>query len=146
MCQLALEWGCGIAIARLDIAKAFDALDRRKLAAKLVECFGREKPWEVAMQLRMLEGEWHVLNLRWGTCEYQVGIGVKQGAVESPSLCAWVVSLVMLQGRRSGLDADNWLDGCPVDRMAFMDDVISWSRSTVKLQEQLCLIQHALAE
>ena len=89
--QLSLEWGIGLSKAKLDISRAFDSVNRRTVAKRLIEKFGDSRPAEVTSLLMMLESEVHLIPTEWGQCEYSVGTGVKQGALESPWLFALVV-------------------------------------------------------
>ena len=57
ICQLSLEWGSGLAMAKLVVARAFDSLDRRMLARALVKELGAEFPWEVGVVIRMLQAD-----------------------------------------------------------------------------------------
>ena len=142
--QLSLEWGCGLAMAKLDISRAFDAVDRRVLARKLFEKFHHSHPGEVYMLITMLESESHLITTQWGTVQYGVGSGVKQGAVESPWLFAWLVDLILQNVKSQIGDEDNWLTGAPVARTAYMDDVVGWSDSTAKLQVRISALQREM--
>ena len=130
--QLSLEWGSGLVMAKLDVSRAFDSLNRRVLASI---------PWEVSMIIRMLQAEVHVIPTVWGEASYLAGSGVKQGAVESPWIFSWVMSLIMTKVRDPAEEHTNWLAGAPLARVVYMDDLVGWSARTETLQKHLLKVQ-----
>ena len=52
--QLSLEWGIGLSKAKLGISRAFDSVNRRTVATRLIEEFGDSRPAEVTSLLMML--------------------------------------------------------------------------------------------
>ena len=134
--QLSYEWAQSMALIKLDIAKAFDAVDRQQLGKKLVETLAPAHPSEVKCLLSMLGQGRAVIRTDWGETSIAMTSGVKQGAVESPTIFAWIMDLVTLQVDRTA-PVSSWFPDIGVNKLSFMDDMLLWDGDVPSLQLQV---------
>ena len=144
--QLSLEWGVPLAIIRLDIAKAFDTVDRAVLATTLLKEVGPHFPMETVAVVDMLRSGVTKVDTQWGSCTFRNGVGVKQGSVESLCVFAWLIDLLLAYAKQQQQLDHAWPEGCAIDKVAFMDDVIGWAGSTKVLQARMVTMMKVLAQ
>ena len=140
--QLSLEWGEPIAMLKIDIAKAFDVIDRVKLATMIAEKL-RRFPLEARHLISSLLPGSAVVCSPWGTFRVTTDKGVKQGGVESPVLFALAMEQVLHLVHKAV--ATDWL-GLGFDDICFMDDDLGWAGSVPLLQRKVDALGEALAE
>ena len=95
VCQLSLEWAEPLAALKLDISKAFDTIDRGRLASMLVDKL-HDFPQECRCLLCMLLPAELLIATLWGEESICSNAGVKQGAVESPAFFAAAMEVILL--------------------------------------------------
>ena len=132
LAHLCREWKFDCYILKLDLQRAFDSVDRVRLAGKLCEWAGECKPFETRSLIRLLASTELLLHLPWEDHLIEANVGVKQGATESPLLFARLLDDLMLS---VGLASDDAVmsDWCH-DSAVFMDDVLAWKQSVGGLQ------------
>ena len=130
--HLCREWNADCYILKLDLQRAFDSVNRVRLAQKLCEWAGDNKPHETRSMVRLLASSDLVLHLPWGEHHINSNTGVKQGATESPLLFARLLDGILCE---VGLSEDaKVLYDLPHDSAVFMDDVLVWKNSIKGLQ------------
>ena len=117
---------------KLDLQRAFDSVDRVRLATKLCEWAGTAKPFETRSLVRMLASTELLLHLPWEDYAIEANVGVKQGATESPLLFARLLDDIMTSVGLAS-DAPTLPDLCH-DSAVFMDDVLVWKLTLEGLQ------------
>ena len=130
--HLCREWQADCYILKLDLQRAFDSVNRVRLATKLCEWSGHTKPHETRSLIRLLASTDLILHLPWEQHSIISNVGVKQGATESPVLFARLLDDLM--NRVALADDDKVLDDLPHDSAVFMDDVLAWKHSINGLQ------------
>ena len=131
--QLAYEWNEPFAAIKIDVRRAFDAVDRWQLACTLQNKLAH-RPQELKSLLLMLLTSSAVLCTAWGDRTIQANSGVKQGAVESPPLFVAAMDVILASVSDRG-PPETWLDIGHAD-LSFMDDAIAWARTIPLLQER----------
>ncbi|CAE7650830.1 unnamed protein product, partial [Symbiodinium necroappetens] len=112
---------------KLDLEKAFDTLDRTALLSRLESTLGEGA--EVNCWRELLRGTVGQLQTPWGFTEVPMNRGIKQGAVESPTMFAWIAELALA----GSIHKYNWRSGPRVfddlssEEMLYMDDGILWN-------------------
>ena len=135
------EWQKGLAVLKLDLSRAFDSVHRGKLIAKLRQVLGHTeeaRAWE-----RLLSDTTTLLCTPWNTTSFHTGVGIRQGAVESPlifaALTEWVLEETSVEY--------NWKPGIAtypdmeLTQSAYMDDVLLWEGTTALLQVKIQQLQ-----
>ena len=142
--HLCREWQTDCYILKLDLQRAFDSVNRVRLASKLCEWSGQAKPHETRSLIRLLASTDLVLHLPWEQHSIISNVGVKQGATESPVLFARLLDDLM--SRVELADDDKVLNDLPHDSAVFMDDVLAWKSSVKGLQRYVDRLLPLLAE
>ena len=137
MFELAREWGVPFAVFKLDLEKAFDKLDRAALLDRLTEKLGAGA--ELNCWRGLLRDTVGILQTPWGKTEVAMSTGIKQGAVESPSMFAWVTELALAEtiekyGWHTG---DTLFADLQSEEMLYMDDGMLWQGSLPVLQTRV---------
>ena len=145
MFELAREWGVPFAVFKLDLEKAFDKLDRAALLGRLEEKLGAGA--ELNCWRGLLRGTVGILQTPWGKTEVAMNTGIKQGAVESPSMFAWVAELALAEtiekyGWHTG---DTLFTGLQSEEMLYMDDGMLWQGSLPVLQTRVSQLASELS-
>ena len=101
--QLEAEWHAGFAIAKLDLHKAYDLVDRKALLKRLMSKLGDGPTYRCWYAL--LSETDAVLQTCWNTSRLQIDRGIKQGSIESPALFSWLAEQILEDTRqRCGWD------------------------------------------
>ena len=141
--HLAREWKQDAYVLKLDIRKAFDTVNRYKLAQKVVEWAAGSCSFEVRCRVRMLMSRDMMIAMPW--CDYAIDaiVGVKQGATESPILFAKLLDDILggIHHETNGAV----LQDMPADGACYMDDVLTWKSSLKTLQSFVDLLVPRLA-
>ena len=105
------EWRYGIWLLKLDIAKAFDSLNRGRFLQRLREkmgCCGELRSW-----WQMFEHTEAGLATSWGESAVPMSSGIRQGSIESPQFFStamdWIVKDV---AEGLGFAESAFVDGC----------------------------------
>ena len=127
------EWKRGITFLKLDIAKAFDCLDRVKFLERLRDKMGVSE--ELRSWWEMFRHTEAGLFSTWGECSIQMTSGIRQGSVESPQAFAtamdWVVADVKAKhGWNPRADVYNDLEFA---ESGFVDDCVLWDGDLANL-------------
>ena len=144
--QLEQEWRCGLVFLKLDVEKAFDSLNRRvfleRLAAK-TGCTQILKCWWT-----MFESTDAVLTTVWGESIVDMVTGIRQGSVESPQMFAAVIDWVLqdVSNAHGWCPSSGPLAGLELGEVAFVDDLIAWEGSVVKLSAKVAQLAAEMAK
>ena len=144
--QLEREWHSGVCMLKLDIAKAFDSVDREQLLRKLQSRMGDCS--EMRCWRSLLQDCEAVLQSPWGTSLLGMTRGIKQGAVESPALFAMVAEVCLAEAaeRFRWGSMGEVFPGMPYQDVLFMDDCILWSRGVQGLEQRVRQLMVVLSE
>ena len=140
------EWAKGLAVVKLDIARAFDSVSRSKLFERLRARLGWTE--ECRVWGRLLSGTGCQLQSPWGQSVFSTTRGIRQGAVESLLLFCCVMQWVF----ESVMSAHSWrlfpssYPDMQTSQSAYMDDIYLWDGSSSSLQLKLEQLQPALLE
>ena len=143
--ELAREWGVPLTVFKLDLEKAFDSLDRAALLQRLQEALGEGA--EMGCWRGLLRGTVGQLQTPWGSTEIHMRRGIKQGAVESPTMFAWIAELAM----NTAVEKYGWRNGprvfedLPSEETLYMDDGMLWSSQPSTLQVRVSQLAAELA-
>ncbi|CAE7242656.1 unnamed protein product [Symbiodinium sp. CCMP2592] len=134
--ELTREWGNPLVVFKLDLEKAFDSLDRQVLLEKLEAKIGQGA--ELHCWKGLLRGTTGILQTPWGSSRVPMGRGIKQGAVESPVIFAYIAELALLDA----VSLHGWRNLNPLfpdlspEEMLYMDDGMLWNGLTSVVQSR----------
>ena len=140
------EWRFGLNFIKLDVAKAFDRVSRTKLYSMLESKLGIShisRCWHALLQSTRA-----FLQTSWGLTEFPMKSGIKQGAVESPSLYSLISDACVREAaRRYGwANEDPRLPGLALRDILYMDDSVMWDSSPETLQTRAAQVAIVLKE
>ena len=135
MMELCREWRRPAYFLKLDVAKAFDKLNRAALLERLLAKLGYNeiyRAWHNA-----LASTWGVVQSPWGTTDLELWSGIRQGAVESPGFFAAVADWAMLDMIRDhGLQGTSFVfHELALVGVSFMDDSVLWEATRNLIQQ-----------
>ena len=135
--DLEREWKQGLWVIKLDIAKAFDTLNRDQFLKALHSRMGST---EIMYSWWALFSNTDAnLVTPWKSSVIQMGSGIRQGSVESPYMFAAAVDWLLEELTREGLGVrcrDSY-EGLRVSETAYVDDMLLWHGSREGLQEKV---------
>ena len=102
--QLEQEWKQGACWLKVDLAKAFDTVNRRVLTEKLLQRMGMCP--EYRCWYNLLQGTDAVLQTGWDCSILEMHDGIKQGAIESPAFFSFLAETCL----REASDRYKWQD------------------------------------
>ncbi|CAE7264174.1 R1A1-element\ORF2 [Symbiodinium sp. CCMP2592] len=135
--ELCREWHRPIACVKVDIRKAFDSVNKAKLISKLRARLGDTA--EMCCFERLLLDNKATLISPWGTSDFGLFTGIKQGSVESPSF----FGLLMEEALEETSQKFSWVSIPRVfedfvhENALFMDDGLLWGPSTSIVAKKL---------
>ena len=138
------EWSKGLAVVKVDFARAFDTVRRDVLLRKLHSLLGSTEEYRVWHSL--LSDTSCTLCSPWNQSVFAVDTGIRQGAIESPLFFA----LIMEWALQETIDTYKWEAGIStykdllLTHLAYMDDCILWDGDTLRLQARLRQFQTVL--
>ena len=140
------EWGRGLSVLKVDVAKAFDTVRRDKLMAKLTEVLGPCE--ELRVWHTLLSNTSTTLSSPWGDSSFATRRGIRQGAIESPCFFACIVEWMLLEAaeRYSWSPSVSTYEGLDLTQLAFMDDCLLWDGTSVQVMTKLQQFQVILSE
>ena len=97
--ELEAEWKRGIVMAKIDLHKAYDMVDRPSLLKRLEQAMGDGatfRSWQA-----LLADTDAVLQTGWDSSRLQLDRGIKQGSIESPALFSYLAEQI-LEDTRAG--------------------------------------------
>ena len=135
--ELSREWGSPLCALKVDLNKAFDCVDRRKLLEKLRERMGSCA--ELGCWAGLMSDVTGVLQTPWGRSLSPMPSGIKQGAIESPSMFGFVAETVLEETRVANKWAEypNLFEGLTEEECVYMDYGVLWSRGVQIMQEKV---------
>ena len=144
------EWCVPLLICKLDVAGAFDKIDRRRVAQLLLDRLGEHGcPCELKFLLEQLHTHTLVGNVPGGRAiKLRPNIGIKQGAPESAGLFVLVVDSLL-----SGLvDHPKWAEfGEPFDELGvtllfYQDDIFLVENDLSRLARRIRAVGRCLGQ
>ena len=140
------EWKYGLHFLKMDIAKAFDTVNRermlQRLATKMGNCEELRSWWDMFSHTEAS------LDTVWGSTVVPMASGIRQGSVESPLLFAAVMDWVVqdVAAKHAWQPQEDVYQALGFAESAFVDDCILWNgkkhaleRRTSQLIEELRL-------
>ncbi|CAE7637766.1 NLRC3 [Symbiodinium microadriaticum] len=143
--ELSREWGKPLVVFKLDLEKAFDTLDRGSLMQRLEERLGPGA--ELNCWRELLRGTVGHLQTPWGATRLPMTRGIKQGAVESPTLFAWIAELAMSEAisKYGWHNTDRLFEGLQSEEMLYKDDGMVWGDSPHTVQGRVAQLASELS-
>ncbi|CAE7346755.1 unnamed protein product [Symbiodinium microadriaticum] len=125
--ELTREWGNPLAVFKLDLAKAFDSVDRQMLLDRLESRIGAGP--EMVCWRGLLKGTVGELQTPWGNSSVPMHRGIKQGAVESPVFFAYIAELALADTihKFCWRNMNPLFPDLPPEEMMYMDDGMLWN-------------------
>ena len=132
-------------VFKLDLEKAFDTLDRGSLMQRLEERLGPGA--ELNCWRGLLRGTVGHLQTPWGATRLPMNRGIKQGAVESPALFAWIAELALSDAvsKYGWHDTVRLFEGMQSEEMLYMDDGMVWGESPHTIQGRVAQLASELS-
>ncbi|CAE7311616.1 unnamed protein product [Symbiodinium necroappetens] len=129
--QLEHEWKQGTCWLKVDLAKAFDKVDRRVLVNRLEQRMGMCA--EFRCWYNLLRGTDAVLQTGWDTSIIAMHDGIKQGAIESPAFFGFLAETCLHEAsvRYKWHEQANTFPGLELNNLLYMDDGLQWSNGVV---------------
>ena len=142
--HLSREWQADCYMLKLDLRRAFDSVHREKLANRIIDWAAADFPFETKCLVRLLASTEVILALPWEDVSLRANTGVKQGSTESPVIFSRLIDEILSSIEREG--EGEVIPGLGDDGCAFMDDVITWKRTIVSMQDFVNELLPKLAE
>ena len=140
------EWQSGLAILKLDFAKAFDSVRRDALLAKLFCKLGDSEEFRIWEHL-MMNTDCTLLTA-WAQSRFKTDVGIRQGAIESPYffslLVEWVIEEVSQQP--SWRNSVSTYQDLKLTQAAYMDDLLIWDGDCRGLEQRYALLRDGFAK
>ena len=135
--QLDQEWKQGVCAIKIDISKAFDSVDRGELMAKLTERIG--DTFELRALRALLTDTQAILQTAWGSSEFEMGSGIKQGAIESPLLFSFLMDVALAEASQkfSWKSRPKLFEDFEYEEVLYMDDGILWGLDCASIGQRL---------
>ena len=134
--QLEQEWKQGTCWLKVDLAKAFDRVDRRVLTQRLLERMGMCP--EYRCWYNLLRNTDAVLQTDWDSTIIAMHDGIKQGAIESPAFFSFLAETCLHEAseRYGWAKGENTFEGLALNNLLYMDDGLQWSRGCKGLKNE----------
>ena len=124
--QLEQEWTQGLWAVKLDVAKAFDSLDRKKFLHRLALRLGSTDVlrcwWDIFTKTEAL------LRTTWGSTTVDMRSGIRQG-VSNPRISSLWLSTgrcrIWLTGMHEVVRVKDTYEGLGVSEAAYVDDILA---------------------
>ncbi|CAE7292934.1 pol [Symbiodinium necroappetens] len=125
--ELEAEWKRGVVMAKIDLHKAYDMVDRPALLARLQRAMG-DGPTFRSWHALLAETD-AVLQTGWDCSRLQLDRGIKQGSIESPALFSYLAEQI--------LEDTKVFPGLALEESLFMDDGCVWAPTSQALGRKL---------
>ncbi|CAE7247538.1 R1A1-element\ORF2 [Symbiodinium sp. CCMP2456] len=144
--ELEREWHAGLCLVKLDVAKAFDNVNREKLLARLKERMGDCS--ELRCWRALLQESSAFLQSPWGSSQVTMSQGIKQGGVESPGFFAMLAEICLQEtaARFRWHEDPEVFEGFPYNDVLFMDDGILWAKGADRVERRVRQLMVVLGE
>ena len=135
--QLEQEWKQGTCWLKVDLAKAFDRVDRRVLTQRLLERMGMCP--EYRCWYNLLRNTDAVLQTDWDSTIIAMHDGIKQGAIESPAFFSFLAETCLHEAseRYEWTKGENAFEGLALNNLLYMDDGLQWSRGVQGVEKRV---------
>ena len=135
--ELSREWGAPLCALKVDLNKAFDCVDRRQLLHKLQEHMGPCA--ELGCWAGLMSDVTGVLQTPWGSSHLEMPSGIKQGAIESPSMFGFIAETALEETRvlNGWSDLPRLFEGMREEECVYMDDGCLWSNGLKVMQKKI---------
>ena len=135
--ELSREWGSPLCALKVDLHKAFDCVDRRQLLLKLGERMGPCA--EMGCWAALMSEVTGFLQTPWGSSLLSMPAGIKQGAIESPSMFGFIAETALEETRvlHRWDEHAKLLEGLNEEECVYMDDGCFWSRGVKLMQTKV---------
>ena len=130
--QLCKEWGISAVMLKTDIKKAFDVVNRRSLAKRLVGWLGSDFPQEAVLFLKLLQTNAMSFVLPWQSFQLLCCRGVRQGSTESPGLFSKLLDCVLCE--TAAKVNTRLFEDLSDEAASFMDDILAWQGTVPQMQ------------
>ena len=135
--ELEAEWRRGVVIAKIDLHKAYDMVDRPALLGRLRASMGdgpTYRSWHA-----LLADTDAVLQTGWDSSRLQLDRGIKQGSVESPALFSYLAEGILEDTKKEfeWAKRPKVFQGLDMEELLFMDDGCVWAESAEALGRKL---------
>ena len=135
--QLEQEWKRGTCYLKVDLAKAFDKVNRTVLTNKLQERMGMCP--EFRCWYNLLRNTDAVLQTSWDSSIIHMQGGIKQGAVESPAFFSFLAETCLQEAslRYKWQDTEDAFEGLSLNNLLYMDDGLQWSKGVGGIEKRI---------
>ena len=135
--QLEQEWKQGTCWLKVDLAKAFDRVDRRVLTQRLLQRMGMCPEYRCWHNL--LRNTDAVLQTDWDTTIIEMHDGIKQGAIESPAFFSFLAETCLHEAveRYAWHKTEDTFTGLQLNNLLYMDDGLQWSRGVQGIERRV---------
>ena len=135
--QLEQEWKVGACWLKIDLAKAFDKVDRVALTSRLLDRMGMCA--EYRCWYKLLQRTDALLQTGWDSSILHMQGGIKQGAVESPAFFSFLAECCLHETatRYKWADQPNTFEGLRLDSVLYMDDGVQWCKGVQGLEQRI---------
>ena len=135
--ELEAEWRRGIVMAKIDLHKAYDMVDRPALLTRLKSSLG-DGPMYRSWHALLAETD-AVFQTGWDTTRLQLDRGIKQGSVESPALFSYLAEQILEDTKAEfrWSERGRAFQGLELEEVLFMDDGVVWADSAKALSRKL---------
>ena len=135
--QLEQEWKRGTCWLKVDLAKAFDRVDRRVLTDRLLQRMGMCP--EYRCWYNLLRNTDAILQTDWDSTIINMHDGIKQGAIESPAFFSFLAE-TCLHGAAARFEwhkEDDAFPGLSLNNLLYMDDGLMWSKGVGGIERRV---------
>ncbi|CAE7749213.1 pol [Symbiodinium sp. CCMP2456] len=135
--QLEQEWKRGACWLKVDLAKAFDRVDRRTLADRLLSRMGMGP--EYCCWYNLLRQTDAILQTGWDSTVLRLQDGIKQGALESPAFFSFLAETCLHEAaaKFEWHKQTSTFEGLNLDDLLYMDDGLQWSPGVEGLERRI---------
>ncbi|CAE7907718.1 unnamed protein product, partial [Symbiodinium microadriaticum] len=135
--QLEQEWKQGTCWLKVDLAKAFDRVDRRALTQRLLQRMGMCPEYRCWHNL--LRNADAVLQTEWDCTIMEMHDGIKQGAIESPAFFSFLAETCLHEAaeRYAWHKTEDTFAGLQLNNLLYMDDGLQWSRGVQGIEQRV---------
>ena len=139
------EWQHGLAVLKIDFAKAFDTVSRDVLLARIYDKLGDSEEFRIWENI--MTDTYCILVTTWAQSHFRTDVGIRQGAIESPYLFGLLVEWVIedVSGKAEWVGHISSYTDLALTQAAFMDDILIWDGDCVGLERRYKLLRDGFA-